>query len=672
MSWKRPPNRNVQADIKINEWNRENEPENVDSEKHQLGERTLYITVFDHKERTTRVFTRDDEIDIFYSTKSDAPLVDVGHYLLEVEIDAEIDPKGDPVSSDGNNLESLRKHHRSILEHIQYRLGAGDVTKPYAIESNWTMKVEDTISTIQRLKEENRDEWRTIVEKGKEEERNEENLLISDYFMHSSIERERRLLDEIHVKWIAHRMEMIHEEMFQGEMGVPVEYRINKQAVEKKPPPATPATKSREEMEELLYYEQYFMELLLLYEVKQWEELFWNKFKAFLDEIGTGNDRVEEKERLTREWRLNCWKRLNPQMHAAEERLAEFNSDTEGRRLPRHFENLRNVWASSISQLFEGVASENPYSRPISLSELRDEMGPADARKDIYWDEVCIRIEKEIEDTEFRLKRGSKLRRFDQFWDDETLFNCRYSRSKWLYLSPYRTNAPLEVNLHALKGNKNIIHVTFGRFDSESDISQIQAAISNLRVTSISFDTPPSLPPIHRELPFVNSINNDLDHLVTFAKEIRPKLDSSTYIFTVAVGYDILPGTLTGDAKVLISFVAPTSRQSLILRLKHGGGGLRENVPLEFTLGKTIIQLNPSSKSRLTRTIDDIILSSISGPSESGHLLFEPETRNDIVIQFRRTVETGNNGHSLYDIELLDEAGLEYRPHLSSLFIQEL
>ena len=291
-------------------------------------------------------------------------------------------------------------------------------------------------------------------------------------------------------------------------------------------------------------------------------------------------------------------------------------------------------------------------------------MGPADARKDIYWDEVCIRIEKEIEDTEFRLKRGSKLRRFDQFWDDETLFNCRYSRSKWLYLSPYRTNAPLEVKLHALKGNKNIIHVTFGRFDSESDISQIQAAISNLRVTSISFDTPPSLPPIHRELPFVNYINNDL------VTQNRPKLDSSsTYIFTVAVGYDILPDTLTGDAKVLISFVAPTSGQSLILRLKHGGGGLRENIPLEFTLGKTIIQLNPSSKSHLTRTIDDIILSSISRPSESGHLLFEPETRNDIVIQFRRTVETGNNGHSLYDIELLDEAGLEYRPPLS---IQEL
>jgi hypothetical protein len=146
-----------------------------------------------------------------------APLVDVGHFLLEVEIDAEIDPKGDPVSSDSNILEPLRKHHRSILEQIQYRLGAGDVTQPYAIENSWTMNVEDTISTLQRLRE---------------EERNEESRSICDYFMRSSIEKERRSLDEERVKWFTRRMEMITEETkerFQGKMGA--EYRVNKQAV---------------------------------------------------------------------------------------------------------------------------------------------------------------------------------------------------------------------------------------------------------------------------------------------------------------------------------------------------------------------------------------------------------------------------------------------------------
>ena len=82
-------------------------------EKHTLGERILYITVFDHKERTTRVYTRENEIDTFYSTKSDSLLVDVGHFLLEVEIDAEIDPKGDPVSGDSTAISWI--HFENII-----------------------------------------------------------------------------------------------------------------------------------------------------------------------------------------------------------------------------------------------------------------------------------------------------------------------------------------------------------------------------------------------------------------------------------------------------------------------------------------------------------------------------------------------------------------------------
>jgi hypothetical protein len=282
--------------------------ESKNAENHKLGESSLYITVFDHKERTTRVYTRDNEIDTFYSTKSDAPIVDVGHFLLEVEIDAEIDAKGDPVSSDSNNLNTLRKHHQSILEHIHYQLGAGDVTRPYAIENSWTMKVEDTISSLQKLRKEgNGNGWKTAVEDGKEKERNEESLLICDYFMHSSIDRERRLLDERRVRWIARRMEMITKEMkerFQGMMGV--EYRVDKQAAEKKR-----ATKLPEEVERLLIWERYMMEMLLLYEVKEWEELFWDKLKAFLDWIDQDRvDVIHVKEILTREWKANCWKRL--------------------------------------------------------------------------------------------------------------------------------------------------------------------------------------------------------------------------------------------------------------------------------------------------------------------------------------------------------------------------
>jgi hypothetical protein len=110
------------------------------------------------------------------------------------------------------NLVSLRKHHQYILEHIHFRLGLGDVSY-YAVENNWTVKAEDTISTLQRLRvireENNGDGCEKVVENGKKKERDEGSLLICDYFMHSSIERERRLLDEKRVKWIARRMEMI-------------------------------------------------------------------------------------------------------------------------------------------------------------------------------------------------------------------------------------------------------------------------------------------------------------------------------------------------------------------------------------------------------------------------------------------------------------------------------
>ena len=153
---KHPSKKSVRADIKYKHMDGDNEPE--DSEEHRLGEQTLYITVFDYKEHTTRVYTRDKGEDTFYSTKSDAPLVDVRHLLLEVEIDAKINPIFDPVFSDSDNLASLQRHYRSILEHIQYRVGAGDLTK---LEISWNMKVEDV---LQRLREASR---RRLLRMGK-------------------------------------------------------------------------------------------------------------------------------------------------------------------------------------------------------------------------------------------------------------------------------------------------------------------------------------------------------------------------------------------------------------------------------------------------------------------------------------------------------------------------
>ena len=273
------------------------------------------------------------------------------------------------------------------------------------------------------------------------------------------------------------------------------------------------------------------------------------------------------------------------------------------------------------------------------------------------WQERCYhlyeirpRIENEMEDIEFRLKRGFELGRFDQFWDCDTLFQCRYSRLKWLGLGQSMLRAPLGIYSHALKGNKNIIHITFaGGFDVT------QFPICGLPwVTSISSSNWFGLPAIHHGPIYIKSTKHDL---ISFAKEIRPKLpvDPSTYIFTDADASDVMySGKLGNYARVLISFVAPTSGQTLTLRLKHSGD---EDLPL-VSLGSTKIQLDPSSKSSLT--IDDITLYPIPGPSESefGHLLFEPGIRNDIFIRFGGPDDRRIHRHILHDIELLDEAGL--------------
>ena len=70
--------------------------------------------------------------------------------------------------------------------------------------------------------------------------------------------------------------------------------------------------------------------------------------------------------------------------------------------------SLGEKWALSISQLLEGV--ENP--EVVSLSKLKLWISFEDGKKML---EMRLRMEKEIEDTEFRLERGSDLGRFDQF-----------------------------------------------------------------------------------------------------------------------------------------------------------------------------------------------------------------------------------------------------------------
>jgi hypothetical protein len=143
------------------------------------------------------------------------------------------------------------------------------------------------------------------------------------------------------------------------------------------------------------------------------------------------------------------------------------------------------------------------------------------------------------------------------------------------------------------------------------------------------------------------------------------------YIFTNA-GYfhtyplpDRLGESLGNGGKVLVSFIAATARQNLILRLKHSGG-YGASAPLEVTIGSTVILLNPTKSSI---TIDDITLYPTFTSDDSP---LGPEIWNDIIIQYGGS-STTSHSNSLHDIELLDDAGLKYprngRPYSASISI---
>jgi hypothetical protein len=141
-------------------------PERLDDHsgpEHQdeAGKRVLYITIFDHKERATRVYARDGTTERFYSTESDVPLIDLRHGLLETKLDKEIISTDDMIAGDPEIHSPLRTHHQSIMDQIHFTVGEAHETSTstplppaYTIENKWTMKLADTVGARERRRQE--------------------------------------------------------------------------------------------------------------------------------------------------------------------------------------------------------------------------------------------------------------------------------------------------------------------------------------------------------------------------------------------------------------------------------------------------------------------------------------------------------------------------------------
>ena len=367
----------------------------------EAGRRVLYITLFDHKERTTRVYTRDGTTERFYSTRSDVPLIDVRHCLLETTLNGEIVSGDDMITGDPETHSLLRIHYRSIMDQIHFTVGEthwGDTSTStplppaYTIENNWTMKAADMVSARERsrreetVKQELGRTWASTVEKGRAMEvKDSQPTFERDrlYLEHGQIEEMRQSRDAARGGWMDWYMALVPIETRVWVESESAVRRVDGEPVENESVDRARTVGSDEELNAMVEAgfidERCLVEKLLVYEVEAWEGLVWDRVKEFM-----GRNDVPEsgKERLMREWRGNCWKRLEANMRAMEDRMKRAKAKITSNKLQTTLDSItsyeiRSAWQSLIERL---VDTPTPSASSTLGSRFNEDMGNPGAR----------------------------------------------------------------------------------------------------------------------------------------------------------------------------------------------------------------------------------------------------------------------------------------------------
>ncbi len=82
--------------------------------------RVLYITLFDYKERTTRIYTRENGEPVIYTG---TPVeIDLEHDIIQTKMtDQTVDQKVDPIAGDIDLMTALSEHYQSIMKKLDLR-----------------------------------------------------------------------------------------------------------------------------------------------------------------------------------------------------------------------------------------------------------------------------------------------------------------------------------------------------------------------------------------------------------------------------------------------------------------------------------------------------------------------------------------------------------------------
>ena len=610
------------------------------------GEWVLYIVVFDHKERTARVYTRGEHTpNGFRAIESSVPAIDLEHGVLEAELGKTIDIKYDPIIGVDRIRTLLEEHYESIMGPYSNITDMAEDRK-YHIENRWTMTRADTMSAAH---EERRagalGGGASTVEPSHEATWRNTSQRDHQYLEQGPVERMLGMLYTHRGKWVEKCMALVMRETrgrfrtvrrVDGDTG-------GKDDASGGESDAKVVDEEREKMEELFIDEWCHMEMLLVCEVERWEEQVWERRRRF---VGGS----PEKQRLTREWRGNCWKRLDAIIRAMGARMdaaktkANSNEFDVSQKWQDTHDVIQQAWQTAVERFMDPEYETSTSSPSMPLQRLEESLNIHNIAKPMWWrlanglsverlekqcEEMASRLGRELEDVKERLDQG--LERCDQFWVDDYLLHCRHPQSKILYLLKPRLQAPLEVYSRALKQNKIIAYIEFGDFDSDDDRRWIADMIRGLPwITSICVSNRELIPAIDRRAPlFIHDFRHH-DIRTFLATDQQLAHSQGTFIF-------VTPDTIA------VSFVGPTSG-NLILRLTHRS----TTDSTDLILTGTSFQLSLSS----SLTVDDITLH--PSPCEFDKPSFERGIRNNLIIEVVRW------SYSVDDIRLLDQRGNRY------------
>ena len=358
------------------------------------SERVLYITLFDHTERTARVYLEKRVLNgnitqpYFYS--ADPVTIDLQHGIVTTTIGDEIPPMDDPVAGNTTFRTALTKHYHSILDRVNSRIEFQSNT----LENNWTLQ----LGEVESLKQLDSGKERTAVEiRDGSPHWERDHRYLGQGLLASKV----RDLIQVRGKWVENYMDWLHQTI---DDDVALFKEVYHNEVD---------NYELEEVEVLLIQERAEMEMMLTDEVRAWKaKLRLRDHHADIldwfilhDHCGLDPGRRAE---LEKSGRVDLWERLEVGRSAMTARMAAAESRflqrvTSAGQNGADETRLKDAWTNLTSNvrdgesLFENVESNATTSSASPSSPRHDRLQRALDNYRSYFE--CRMQERDVDET---------------------------------------------------------------------------------------------------------------------------------------------------------------------------------------------------------------------------------------------------------------------------------